>query len=149
MKLLFVLGISFVLAVLMQTAAKAEEAEPAPVAAESDGQAAPVALANLTRMEVCGEVKRLQPVDAGTAFAADREKVYCYLEFGKGRSDTSVTVIWIYNAQEIGRENLLVRRFPLFRTWSNRTISGMKGDWNVYVLDEQGTFLKSLAFTVQ
>jgi hypothetical protein len=41
-----------------------------------------------------------------------------------------------------------VKKSSRWRTWANKGINGMKGDWKVTVLDESGALLKSAAFTV-
>jgi hypothetical protein len=103
----------------------------------------------LTRMEICSNVTDRRPVDIDTHFPSSQDKVYCFLEFGGAAKETSVTVVWTLNQLEVGRVNLPVRRFPLFRTWANKTIFGMKGDWKVDVLDDKGALLRTAAFTVQ
>jgi hypothetical protein len=106
-------------------------------------------LLTLTRIVICSTVKDREPADIGTHFPASQDKVYCFLEFGGAAKETSVNVVWKLGQKEMGRVNLPVRRFPLFRTWANMTISGMKGDWKVDVLDDKGALLRSAAFTVQ
>jgi hypothetical protein len=100
-------------------------------------------------MEICSTVADRRPVDIGARFPASQDKVYCFLEFGGAARETSVDVVWTLGQLEMGRVNLPVRRFPLFRTWTNRTIFGMRGDWRVDVLDDKGALLRSAAFTVQ
>jgi hypothetical protein len=103
----------------------------------------------LTRMEICSTVTDRSPVDIDTRFPSSKDKVYCFLEFGGAKKETSVDVIWTLGQMEVGRVRLPVRRFPLFRTWANKTIYGMKGDWRVDVRDDKGVLLKSAAFTVE
>ncbi len=100
-------------------------------------------------MEICSAITDRKPVDIVSRFPADQDKVYCFLEFGGATKETSVDVVWTLGQVEMGRVTLPVRRFPLYRTWANKTISGMKGDWKVEVLDDKGTLLRSAAFTVQ
>jgi hypothetical protein len=90
-----------------------------------------------------------KPVDIGAHFPASQDKVYCFLEFGGAKKETFVDVVWTLGQLEMGRVNLLVRRFPLFRTWTNITIFGLKDNWKVDVLDDKGALLRSAAFTVQ
>lgn len=103
----------------------------------------------LTRMEICSNVIDRKPVNIETQFPADQDKVFCFLEFGGAAKETSVEVVWTLGQLEMGRVNLPVRRFPLYRTWANKTIFGMKGDWKVDVLDDRGVLLRSAAFTVR
>ena len=103
----------------------------------------------LTRMEICSAVADRKPINIDAHFPANQDKVYCFLEFGGASRETSVEVVWTLGQLEVGRVTLPVRRFPLFRTWANKTIFGMKGDWKVDVLDDKGVLLKTAAFTVQ
>ena len=83
--------------------ASAQQTEPTPTAVPAaPAKVEPVSeaqVAALTRMELCTEVKNRQPVDSGTTFSADQDKVYCYLEFGGGKKDSIVTVVWKYGAK--------------------------------------------------
>jgi DUF2914 family protein len=120
--------------------------KPAPEAATA---AAPKPLLVLSRMEICREVSDRKPVGAGTSFPASQDSVSCFLEFGGAQKETSVTVVWTHGLMEMGRTSLPVRRHPMFRTWSSRSIGGMKGDWKVDVLDEKGAVLKTTVFKVE
>jgi len=100
-------------------------------------------------MEICSTVTDRKPVNIGTHFPSSQDKIYCFLEFGGAKKETSVDVVWTLGQLEMGRVNLPVRRFPLFRTWATKTIFGMKGDWKVEVLDDKGVLIRSAAFTVQ
>jgi len=103
----------------------------------------------LTRMEICSTVTDRKPVNIETHFPSSQDKVYCFLEFGGAKKETTVDVVWRLGQLEMGRVTLPVRRFPLFRTWANKTIFGMTGDWKVEVLDDKGVLIRSAAFTVQ
>jgi hypothetical protein len=103
----------------------------------------------LTRMEICSAVTDRKPVNIGTHFPSSQDKIYCFLEFGGAKKETTVDVVWTLGQLEMGRVTLPVRRFPLFRTWANKTIFGMRGDWKVEVLDDKGVLIRSAAFTVQ
>ncbi len=100
-------------------------------------------------MEICSTVNNRLPKGVADHFPESQDKVYCFLEFGGAAKETSVDVVWTLGQEEKGRVKLPVRRFPLFRTWANKTIFGMKGDWRVDVRDDKGALLKSASFTVQ
>ena len=129
-----------------QTASTSTSVPAEAVKAPASGDA-PVL--TLTRMEICSKVKDRSPADIDTHFPASQDKVYCFLEFGGAKKETSVDVVWTLGQLEMGRVNLPVRRFPLFRTWANKTIFGMKGDWRVDVLDDKGVLIRTASFTVQ
>jgi hypothetical protein len=133
--------------------ASAQQIAPTSTAVPAEAVKAPVSvdapILTLTRMEICSTVTDRRPVGIGAHFPASQDKVYCFLEFGGATRETSVDVVWTLGQVEMGRVNLPVRRFPLFRTWANKTIFGMKGDWKVDVLDDKGALLRSAAFSVQ
>lgn len=130
-------------------AALAQQA-PAPPAAPA-GKAAPAPAAGLTiaRMEIASSVENREPVGIAATFPSTQEKVYCFLEFQNVPAETSVTVVWTLGLNEMGKVPLTIKPFSKFRTWANKTIGGMKGDWKVEVMDASGTVLKSAAFKIE
>jgi hypothetical protein len=135
-------------------AAPAEPAAPAvPATPASPGMtpAAPVPTASLTiaRMEIAGSVENREPVGIATSFPATQEKVYCYLEFKDVPQDTSITYVWTHGQNEMGKVTQQVKKSSRWRTWANKSIGGMTGDWKVDVLDESGAMLKSATFKVE
>ncbi len=137
------------LAVITSAQQTASTSTAVPAASVKAPASADAPILTLTRMEICSTVTDRTPVGIGTNYPASQDKVYCFLEFGGATRETSVNVVWTLGQKEMGRVNLPVRRFPLFRTWANKTILGMKGDWKVEVLDDKGVLLRSAAFTVQ
>jgi hypothetical protein len=112
---------------------------------------APAPAENLTiaRMEIAGSVENREPVGIAATFPATQEKVYCFLEFRNVPAETSVTVVWTLGMNEMGNVPLTIKPFSKFRTWANKTIGGMKGDWKVEIKDASGTVLKSATFKVE
>ena len=149
MKKTIILGI--VLSFL--TAAVSVMAQQAPTAATAPSVTAPApapsASLELARMEICGSVMDRKPVDVSSTFAATQDKVYCYLEFKDVKKETAVNVVWTLGQNEMGKVTLTIKPYAKFRTWASKTINGMKGDWKVDVVDEQGAILKTAAFKVQ
>lgn len=142
----------YVLVVCLTVLAGAALAQqsPAPQAAPA-GKAAPAPAASLTiaRMEIASSVENREPVGIAATFPATQEKVYCFLEFQNVPAETSVTVVWTLGLNEMGNVPLTIKPFSKFRTWANKTIGGMKGDWKVEVKDASGTVLKSATFKIE
>jgi hypothetical protein len=128
----------------------AQQQAPPPQAAPA-GKAAPAPAAGLTiaRMEIASSVENREPVGVAATFPATQEKVYCFLEFQNVPAETSVTVVWTLGLNEMGNVPLTIKPFSKFRTWANKTIGGMKGDWKVEVKDASGTVLKSATFKIE
>lgn len=126
--------------------APAEQAAPAPAPAAAQAAAATV---NISRMEIAGSVENREPVGIAVSFPATQEKVYCYLELKDVAQDTTITYVWTLGQNEMGKVTQPVKKSSRWRTWGNKSLGGMKGDWKVDVLDESGKLLKSATFKVE
>ena len=153
MKKAIILGVVLLSCITALTSFAQQTAPPAaPAAAEAAKATAPAAPApslTVARMEVCGNVTNREPVEISATFAATQEKVFCYLEFKDVKQEAAVTVVWTLGQNEMGKVPLKIKPYAKFRTWANKSINGMKGDWKVDVLDDKGVSLKSATFKVQ
>ena len=132
--------------------APAPAASPAPQAPAAPAKAAapaPAAALTVSRLEICGSIENRQPMGIATTFAATQEKVFCYLEFKDVPKDTKITYVWTLGLNEMGKVTQDVKKSWRWRTWSNKSLGGMKGDWKVDVLDEKGAVIKTATFKVQ
>jgi len=121
---------------------------PAP-AAQAPAAKAPAAGLTIARMEIAASVENHEPAGIAASFPATQEKVFCFLEFKDVKKAGNVNIVWTLGANEMGKVPLTVKAMSKYRTWANKTIGGMKGDWKVDVVDESGAVLKSAAFKVQ
>lgn len=124
----------------------------APMAPASAAKApAPAAASALTlsRFEICSSVENRQPVGIAASFPATQEKVYCYLEFKDVPKDTKITYVFTLGLNEMGKVTQDVKKSWRWRTWANKSLGGMKGDWKVDILDETGAVIKSASFKVE
>ena len=129
----------------------AEPASPAMPATPENPPATPapaVALA-ISKMEIAGSVENREPIGIAASFPATQEKVYCFLEFKDVPQDTTITYVWTLGQTDMGKVTQQVKKSSRWRTWANKSVGGMKGDWKVDVLDESGAVLKSATFTVE
>jgi hypothetical protein len=152
MKRAIILGI--VLSVsLVAMAATAQQTAPTATPASAVAATAPVTAPApsimISRMEIAGNVMDRKPMDVSSTFVVTQDKVYCYLEFKDVKKEATVSVVWTLGQKEMGKIPLTVKPFPKFRTWANKSINGMKGDWKVDVLDDKGVVLKTATFKVQ
>jgi hypothetical protein len=149
--LIFVLVLSAGIVLAQQPAAPAPAASapaPATPAPAAKSEAAAPSL-NISRMEIAGSVENRQPVGIAATFPANTEKVYCYLELTDVPKDTTITYVWTLGPNEMGKVSQPVKKSSRWRTWGNKSLGGMKGDWKVDVLDEAGAVLKSATFKVE
>ena len=125
-------------------------AAPAP-AAPAPAVTAPAPASGLTisRMEIAGSVENREPVGTAASFPASQEKVFCYVELKDVPKDAAITFVWTLGANDMGKVSQQVKKSSRWRTWSSKTIAGMKGEWKVDVLDEAGAVLKSATFKVE
>lgn len=136
------IGCLVLLLLLATGVAIAQQAAPAP--------AAPAAPAlTIARMEIAAGVENREPVGIAAAFPSTTEKVYCFLEFRDVAQETRVTVVWTLGLNEMGNVSLTIKPYAKFRTWANKTLAGMKGDWKVEVKDEAGNVLRTATFKVE
>lgn len=126
-------------------AAPATPASPA----KTPATPAPAASLSISRMEIAGSVENREPVGIASSFPATQEKVYCYLELRDVLQDTSITFVWTLGQNDMGKVTQQVKKSSRWRTWANKSLGGMKGDWKVDVLDESGAVLKSATFKVE
>jgi hypothetical protein len=162
------LCLSAVIAIAQQAAAPAKAAAPAaapapakaaapaavaapaaaPAAAAPAAPAAAAAGLTISTMEVAASVENRAPVGVATAFPAEQEKVFCYVELKDVAKDTSITFVWTFGQNEMGKVTQQIKKSSRWRTWSSKSLGGMKGDWKVDILDESGAVLKSAAFKI-
>ena len=145
--LIFVLVLSAGIVLAQQAPAPAPAPAPAAPAPAKAEAAAPSL--NISRMEIASSVENREPAGIAATFPASTEKVYCYLEIKDVPKDTTITYVWTLGPNEMGKVNQPVKKSSRWRTWGNKTIAGMKGEWKVDVLDEAGTVLKSATFKVE
>ena len=151
MKKKIILGIVLLLSVAVSVTAQqtAPTATPASVdAVKAPAPATPPSV-QIARMEICGSVTDRKPMDVSTTFTASQDKVYCYLEFKDVKKETTVNVVWTLGQNEKGKVPLAIKPYAKFRTWANKSINGMKGDWKVDVVDNKGAVLKTAAFKIE
>jgi hypothetical protein len=129
--------------------APAPAAPAAPATAPAEKAAAPAAGLNVARMEIATSVENREPVGTAATFPATTEKVYCFVEIKDVPQDTSITFVWTLGADEMGKVTQQVKKSSRWRTWSSKTVSGMKGDWKVDLQDDAGAVLKSATFKVE
>ena len=90
-----------------------------------------------------------EPVGAAEIFPASTEKVYCFLEATNIAKDTEVSFVWSYGGKEMLKTTLALKAGPKWRTYANKNMRGLKGDWKVEIKDSEGKVLKDIKFKVE
>ena len=104
---------------------------------------------SIARLVVATGVENNEPAGAAETFAASTEKVYCFLEATNIAKDTEVSFVWSYGDKEMLKTILPLKAGPKWRTYANKNLRGLKGDWKVEIKDSEGKVLKGVKFKVE
>jgi hypothetical protein len=103
----------------------------------------------IARLVVGTGVENREPVGEAETFPATTEKVYCFLEATEISKDTEVSFVWFHGDKEMLKTNLPLKTGPKWRTFADKNVSGMKGDWKVEIRDSGGKLVKEVKFKVE
>jgi len=104
---------------------------------------------SIARLVVATGVENSEPAGAAETFPASTEKVYCFLEATNIAKDTEVSFVWSYGDKEMLKTILPLKAGPKWRTYANKNLRGLKGDWKVEIKDSEGKVLKGVKFKVE
>jgi hypothetical protein len=94
-------------------------------------------------------VENSEPVGVAETFPMSTEKVYCFLEAADIAKDMEVSFVWSYGEKEMLKTILPIKAGAKWRTYANKNLRGMKGEWKVEIKDSDGKVLKELRFKVE
>jgi hypothetical protein len=103
----------------------------------------------VARLVVGTGVENREPIGVAETFPATTEKVYCFLEATEISKDMEISFIWFHGEKEMLKTNIPLQTGPKWRTFANKNIGGMKGDWKVEVRDAKGNLVKDIKFKVE
>jgi hypothetical protein len=63
--------------------------------------------------------------------------------------DTEISFVWSYGDKEMLKTTLPLKTGPKWRTYANKNLRGLKGDWKVEIKDAGGKVLKDVKFKVE
>ena len=149
-----ILVITAVLGMLLPAYGQEATTPAAPAAskpAAAKPEAAPMEAADfmVNRLVMGTGVENSEPVGVAETFPATTEKVYCFLEAGNITKDTEASFVWFHGDKEMLKTNLALKMGPRWRTYANKTVLEMKGDWKVEIRDQAGKVLKDIKFKVE
>lgn len=104
---------------------------------------------SIERLVIAGGVENREPVDVKDTFPSTTEKVYCFIEARNIKDDTNITVVWSNNGKEVLKTSLPLKKGFRWRTYADKKLHGMKGEWKVDILDGAGNPVKSITFKVE
>ena len=115
-----------------------------PLAAWPQTPAEPVLKAELV---VCTSVVDRTPQGTDTTFSLSAGSLYCWSKVTGASGETTVTHVWLHNGEVLAQVPLPVRSTS-WRSWSQKNLYGMVGNWEVKVVDATGNTLGRVSFTV-
>lgn len=103
----------------------------------------------IARLVVGTGVEKAEPVGVAETFPASTEKVYCFLEATDISKDTEISFVWSYGGKEMLKTTLPLKAGPKWRTYANKNLRGLKGEWKVEIKDPDGKVAKDAKFKVE
>jgi len=104
---------------------------------------------NVDRVVVGTGVENNEPVGVAETFPASIEKVYCFLEAADIAKDANVSFVWYHGQDEMLKTTLPVKMGKRWRTFADKKLRGLKGDWKVEIKSADGDLLKEVKFKVE
>jgi hypothetical protein len=103
----------------------------------------------IARLVVGTGVENREPVGVAETFPATAEKVYCFLEATDISKDVEISFVWFHGEKEMATTNLPLQTGSRWRTFANKTVAGMTGDWKVEIRDASGNVVQDVKFKVE
>jgi hypothetical protein len=103
----------------------------------------------IARLVIGTGVENREPMGVAETFPATTGKVYCFLETTEILKDTEVSFVWFHGEKEMLKTNLPLQTGPKWRTFAEKNIGGMKGDWKVEIRDVKGNLVKDIKFKAE
>jgi len=116
---------------------------------KQEGISKVMAAFTIQRLVVGTGVDKGEPVGVAETFPASTEKVYCFLEAINIGKDTEVSFVWLYGQKEMLKTTLPIKAGAKWRTYANKNLRGLKGEWKVEIKDPDGKVLKDVKFKVE
>jgi len=104
---------------------------------------------SIKRLVVGTGVENGEPVGVAETFPASTEKVYCFLEATDIAKDTEATFVWFHGDKEMLKFSVPLKMGPRWRTYANKNLRELKGDWKVEIRDPDGKVVKDTKFKVE
>ena len=116
---------------------------------KQEGAAKEMAPFAVKRLVVGTGVENLEPVGVAETFPASTEKVSCFLEATDIAKDTEVTFVWFSGEKEMSKFSVPIKEGPRWRTYADKNLREIKGDWKVEIRDPEGKVVKDVKFKVE
>ena len=104
----------------------------------------------IARLVVCKNVVDMEPeLGRDEKFPLNIGKVYCFLEARQITADTEINFVWIHEGITQATVPVLLKKGWRWRTYSNKKLGNMSGNWTVEIHDASSTLIDSVNFAVE
>jgi len=103
----------------------------------------------IARLVVGTGVEKSEPVGTTETFPASTEKVYCFMEVTQIPKDTEISFVWVYGGKEMLKTTLPLKAGAKWRTYANKNLRSLKGEWKVEMRGPDEKVLKEVKFKVE
>jgi hypothetical protein len=103
----------------------------------------------IARLVVGTGVEKSEPVGTTETFPASTEKVYCFMEATQIPKDTEISFVWVYGGKEMLKTTLPLKAGAKWRTYANKNLRSLKGEWKVEMRGPDEKVLKEVKFKVE
>ncbi len=103
----------------------------------------------IKRLVIGTGVEQSEPAGVAETFPASTEKVYCFLEAVDIAKDTEVSFVWFHGEKEMLKFSVPLKMGSRWRTYANKNLRELKGDWKVEIRDSDGNLVKEIKFKVE
>ena len=117
--------------------------------AKPEGATKETAAFSIKRLVIGTGVEDYDPVGVAETFPASTEKVYCFLEATDIAKDTEVSFVWFHDEKEMLKFSVPLKMGSRWRTYANKNLRELKGDWKVEIRDADGKVLQDTKFKVE
>jgi hypothetical protein len=98
---------------------------------------------------VCTAVEDMNPVGVKSTFKNDVQRIYCFTKIVGAKGPTTISHVWYHEGVKRAQQHLNVEA-EAWRTWSSKKIvPRWHGKWRVEILQQDGTLIESIKFTVE
>lgn len=105
---------------------------------------------SIARLVVCNNVVDMEPeLGRDEKFPLSIGKVYCFLEARQISADTEINFVWIHEGVTQARVPVSLKKGWRWRTYSNKKLGTMSGNWTVEIHDANDTVVDSVQFAVE
>ena len=103
----------------------------------------------ITELTICRDILDREPVDPGTSFSNDVEKLYCFTR-ASAVEKTSIKHVWYLEGEKRAELSFAIGASPSWRTNSSKIIRPIDaGTWKVEVIGPADEVLKTIEFVVE